>query len=154
MIITCPCCSQRYPLDAALQDESGRKLMILLAKATPEFATSLVMYMALFQSKSKALGWDRSLRLANEVLQLSEDLPTLTAALTDATLALREKQASGDWSPMKNHNYLKKVLSSTTARTNNINTALITTEKKSARSTQGSKTAQGFNALEGLIREQ
>lgn len=105
MLLTCPICHARYSLDAILQDESARELLGLSGQAG-RIWPALVKYLTLFRSESRALAWDRALKLCREVLEIQADPAAMEAALVETVEALRGKNGK----PMKNHNYLKRVL--------------------------------------------
>jgi hypothetical protein len=109
MQLTCPCCHTRYPLDAANQDESARELLAQRGQMPPRIWTPLIAYLGLFRSESRALAWDRALRLAREVMELNAEPERLETALAETVEALRFKGGP----PLKNHNYLKRVLENT-----------------------------------------
>lgn len=111
MNITCPCCFATISLEAALESASGRELMGVLAQAGP-IARPLAAYLGCFRSPTRALAWDRALKLAREVLEIGADPRALAAALGETVEALRAKRDAGDVRPLKNHNYLKQVLKS------------------------------------------
>lgn len=105
MLLTCPACHARYSLDLILQDEAARELLSLsgqVGRAWP----ALVRYLGLFRSESRPLAWDRALRLAQEALEIPADPAALETALIETVDALRAKGGK----PLKNHNYLKRVL--------------------------------------------
>ncbi|HKJ94092.1 MAG TPA: hypothetical protein VKA32_00515 [Gammaproteobacteria bacterium] len=115
MQIQCPTCHSRFSLDQATEDESARRLMAILGELPREVSAPLVAYLGLFRSRTRALAWERSLRLAREVLELGRDTMAIGAALSETVEAMRGKQGA-DWKPLTNHNYLKRVLESTMAR--------------------------------------
>lgn len=115
MQLTCPCCYTRFGIEAALQADAGRDLMALLAGMDAALARPLFAYLGLFRAAKTQLSWDRALRLAREVLALA-DGQVLAAALAETVTAMDEKRAQGAWKPLGNHNYLKRVIESTTAR--------------------------------------
>lgn len=102
----CPVCHTRISLDAMAQDEAGRELLGILAKLDGETGFALVGYLGLFRSHTRDLASDRALRMAKEVLALSESLPALAEAMRITVEQIRAK--GGD--PLGNHNYLRKVL--------------------------------------------
>lgn len=106
MQLICPCCHTRYPIDAANQDESARDLLALRGTLPPRCWTPLIGYLGLFRSESRALAWDRALRLAREVMELNADPDRLENALAETVESLRQKSGP----PLKNHNYLRRVL--------------------------------------------
>lgn len=111
MNLTCPCCFAAFPVEAALESAAGRELMGVLAGCGP-LARPLAAYLGLFRSASRALAWERALRLAREVLELGGDQRALATALAETVEAMRLKRERGDARPLKNHNYLKQVLGS------------------------------------------
>lgn len=116
MNLTCPCCFASFPVEAALESAAGRELMGVLAQAGP-LARPLAAYLGCFRSATRALAWERALRLAREVLALVEpgaSVASLQSALAETVEAMRVKRERGEARPLKNHNYLKQVLGSTT----------------------------------------
>ena len=108
----CPICHSRISLEALVQDEAGRELMALVAKLDTQTGAALVSYLGLFRSASRDLANERALKLARETLALMPkmdalDTAQLAVALSETVEALRAKQPR---QPLKNHNYLKKVL--------------------------------------------
>ena len=111
----CPICHSRISLEALVQDEAGRELLALVATLDTQTGAALVSYLGLFRSASRDLANERALRLARETLALvaTPDTSRLAIALSETVEALRSKQ----WSkPLKNHNYLQKVLESVQVR--------------------------------------
>jgi hypothetical protein len=117
MNVTCPCCHAKYPLEAALDGEAAGELQLLLAQAGP-MARPLIAYLGLFRSKTRALSFDRAVRLAGEVLELGADPRALATALAETVEAMRAKRDGGQIKPLTNHNYLKRVLESVAATPN------------------------------------
>ena len=109
----CPICHSRISLDALVQDEAGRKLMALVARLDSQTGGALVSYLGLFRPARRDLANERALRLARETLALTEDIARLAIALSETVEALRGRQPRH---PLKNHNYLKKVLETVTCR--------------------------------------
>lgn len=114
MNLTCPCCHAKYSLDAALESEAAGELQVLLAQAGP-LARPLIAYLGMFRSKTRALSFDRAVRLAREVLEIPGDQRALGVALAETVESLRAKRDAGDVRPLTKHNYLLRVLESTTA---------------------------------------
>ena len=109
----CPICHSRISLEALVQDEAGRELLALVAKLDTQTGAALVSYLGLFRSPSRDLANERALKLARETLALTPDTARLAIALSETVEALRGKQPR---QPLKNHNYLKKVIESVQAR--------------------------------------
>ena len=116
MRIRCPCCHAEYSIEQAVEDEAARELMGLLSDLPREVSRPLASYLGLWRSKSRALAWERALRIAREALELHADTAALGAALSETVEAMRQKQDAGGWRPLQNHNYLKRVLESVAAR--------------------------------------
>ena len=146
MKLTCPCCHTIFHLEAALEEAAGREFAAFLA-GLGELARPLVAYLGLFRPASRALAYERMLRLAREALELTPDAGRLAAALSETVEALRQKRDEGDVRPLKNHNYLKRVLESGKG------TGPVTaSEGLSLSSRARSRRAQGITALEEWTR--
>ena len=126
-----------------MQDEAGRELMALVAKLDTQTGAALVSYMSLFRSVNRDLANERALKLARETLGLTADTARLAIALSETVEALRMKQPR---QPLKNHNYLGKVLESVQAR------PIIAATEHSVRALR-SKTGQALLALEALKKD-
>lgn len=109
----CPVCHSRIGLEALVQDEAGRELLALVARLDTQTGAALVSYLGLFRSPSRDLANERALKLARETLDMTSDTARLAIALSETVEALRGKQPR---QPLKNHNYLQKVLESVQAR--------------------------------------
>lgn len=107
MLGRCPVCHSQISLEAVCQDEAGRELLGILANLPGEASRALVQYLGLFRPEKRDLSNDRALRLAREVLALCADSLRLSAAMAETVEAIRAKSGAV---PMKNHNYLKRVL--------------------------------------------
>ena len=107
MLGRCPVCHSQISLEAVCQDEAGRELLGLLANLPGEASRALVQYLGLFRPEKRDLSNDRALRLAREVLALCADSLRLSAAMIETVEAIRAKSGAV---PMKNHNYLRRVL--------------------------------------------
>ncbi|UXF57469.1 hypothetical protein YPCBV1_00016 [Chromohalobacter phage YPCBV-1] len=117
MDIRCPCCHSQFNLEHVTEDEALREMMALLADLPRETSRPLVAYVGLFRGKTRATAYERQLRLAREALALASDTSLVGAAMSETVEAIRAKRDSGqDTRPLKNHNYLKSVLSSLGAR--------------------------------------
>ena len=107
MLGRCPVCHSQISLEAVCQDEAGRELLGVLVGLPGESSRALVQYLGLFRPEKRDLSNDRALRLAREALALSPDYMRLSAAMSETVEAIRAKSGAV---PMKNHNYLKRVL--------------------------------------------
>lgn len=108
-------CHAEAALEAWAEDEAARELMALLSGLDATLARPLVAYLGLFRSGSRALSWERALRLAREALALDADPTRMAAALSQTVEQLRLKRDGGDIRPLSGHGYLKKVLEGTPA---------------------------------------
>ncbi|MGE4406065.1 hypothetical protein [Pseudomonas sp.] len=151
MNITCPCCHAKYSLDAALEGEAAGELQVILAQAGP-LSRPLVAYLGMFRSKSRALSFDRAVKLARDVLELGADPRALAAALGETVEALRQKRDAGQVKPLTNHNYLKRVLESVADRAGHLPESAPADSREIAPAPRG-KRAQGMQALEEWGRE-
>lgn len=142
----CPCCFAEYDIFAVLGYDAHSELAAQFRDLHPDLARPLWAYISLFRPKSRALGWDRGLRLAQEALGLSADKTRLSTALTKSVEIFREKQRAGDWKPLSNHNYLKRVLADLPADT----TTVAVAQSAAAPRPAFSKAAQSINKLEAL----
>lgn len=149
MRIKCPSCFAEFDLLAALESEAGREFVNLLAKHS-DLARSLVVYLSLFRSATRALAWDRALKLATEVIELCPDKIKLSQALVKAVDVLRQKQQDKSWKPLTNHNYLKRVLEDLPVHQAELIT--VNPESQPTKPAYTSKTAGSLMALEGLKR--
>lgn len=116
MRLRCPVCHAEAALEAWAEDEAAREMMALLAGLEAQLGRALAAYLGLFRSRSRALSWERAVRLAREVLALGVDEAVLAQALSDTVEAMRVKREAGDIRPLENHNYLKRVAESVAAR--------------------------------------
>ena len=107
MLGRCPVCHSQISLEAVCQDEAGRELLGLLASLPGDTSRALVQYLGLFRPEKRDLSNDRALRLAREALALCADSLRLSAAMSETVEAIRAKSGAV---PMKNHNYLRRVL--------------------------------------------
>lgn len=106
-------CHAEAALEAWAEDEAAREMMGLLSTLDATLGRALVAYLGLFRSGSRALSWERAVRLAREVLALEAEPVRLAAALSQTVEQLRAKREGGDIRPMSGHNYLKRVLDGT-----------------------------------------
>ncbi|MCC5811182.1 MAG: hypothetical protein JJU06_12505 [Ectothiorhodospiraceae bacterium] len=149
MRVRCPCCHAEYSIEQAVEDEAARELMGLLSDLPREVSRPLAAYLGLFRAKSRALAWERALRIAREVLDLHRDTQAVGAALSDTVEAMRTKQQGADWRPLANHNYLKRVLETVAARPQPVPLERIdpTASASAAPGAPASKTAQAVARL-------
>jgi hypothetical protein len=152
MQLNCPCCHARFPLESALQDDAAREVNGLLVTLQPQLMRPLISYIGLFRAAGRQLAWERALRLMQETVNLAPcHVPALEAALIDTVAAMDEKRAMPGWKPLATHNYLKRVLESTTARMD-ATVALNPGQMQPVTTAPRSKTGQAVVALEGMKR--
>jgi len=117
MDIRCPCCHVTFAIESAMEDEALREMMGILADLPRDVSRPLVAYIGLFRGAKRAMAYERQLRLAREALSLATDTGLVGIALSDTVEAIRAKRDSGeDTRPLRNHNYLKRVVESLGAR--------------------------------------
>lgn len=102
----CPVCHSHIQLEAVVQDESMSRLVGILTSMNGELSRPLVTYLGLFRPPKRDLANDRALKLCQEVIELTDDQARLAAALAQTVEMIRAKGGG----PLKNHNYLKRVL--------------------------------------------
>lgn len=142
MRIRCPNCHADYSIDQAVEDEAARELMGVLSDLPREVSRPLTAYLGLFRARTRALAWERALRLAREAQGLAEDQALLGAALSETVEAMRAKQQESGWRPLTNHRYLKRVLESVEARGGALAPAATEAPRRSL-----SRTAMAIEAL-------
>ena len=155
MKLTCPACHTIFHLESAMEEAAGREFTAFVC-GLGELARPLVAYLGLFRPPSRALAYDRMLRLAREAVELTPDSMRLAAALSETVEALRQKRDAGTVQPLKNHNYLKRVLENTcpgppaiTAATSAAEAGFNPTLRKGGGEAGGiSKTARAMTMLE------
>lgn len=109
MRLNCPACHTSFDLVSALEEGDGRDFVRWLASQEAGLVKPLVAYLSLFRSRTRALSWERALRLAQEVVAMGAD----PRAISHAVESLRKKQNDNgilNWKPLQNHNYLKSVM--------------------------------------------
>lgn len=110
-------CHSRIHLDQLIQDAAGRELLVEMAKLPTQLASSLLSYIGLFRPLKSDLNNGRALTLVQSTLALTKSKAALAQALTLTVHQISERRqqqttAKNDQQPLKNHNYLEKVLAS------------------------------------------
>ena len=121
MKLICPCCHAITSLESHIQDEAARDLLALRGEVAAVAWPHLVAYIGLFRSPSRALAWDRALRLAREVLEIPAAPNALATALAETVEAMRQKRTGGSAKPLANHNYLLRVLETVNSQSPMVN---------------------------------
>jgi hypothetical protein len=148
----CPLCHGVFSLEALIQDQAGRDLLLLLAAKQPAAATALLSYLTLFRTGKRQLDFAKALKLAREVEELAASDPArMQAALSAVVDAMRGKQEEGTFTPFKNHKYLERTVKDTPALKARVETVAGTDVPGSALVPAGrlSKTAAGIGKLQG-----
>ncbi len=152
MDIRCPCCHVAFALEQVVEDEALRELMGIITDLPREVSRPLVSYIGLFRGKSRATAYERQLRLAREVLAMHTDTLLVGVALSETVEAIRVKRESGEDSrPLRNHNYLKRVVESQQARGTGA-VQVVPSPARPAAHGPVSKTAAALAALSGRAR--
>ncbi len=122
MKMNCPTCGSTNSLDALLGFSEASKAFAAAIKLHGKLGTPLINYLGLFRSPNRALKFDKALKLLNEITpdihakQIKFDRQTYPAPETAWVWAIDimlERRDRGDLTtPMPNHNYLYKVISS------------------------------------------
>ncbi len=116
----CPICHSHLHLDALIQDESGRELLIEVSTLPDFVAKPLLSYLSLFRPAKSDLSNNRAIKLIQEVEEAFKPDHVLASALVETVNKLREKRVqSSDSKPLTNHNYLKQVYASVAAKVGN-----------------------------------
>ncbi|MEW8796914.1 hypothetical protein AB2523_25080 [Klebsiella michiganensis] len=108
-IARCPVCHSDLHLDALVEDDAGRELLVTLTKLPGAGAKAMVAYIGLFRPEKSNLSNSRALKLANEVLEQHHSGRVLTHALSETVERIRAKRLKGDQKPLTNHRYLLEV---------------------------------------------
>ena len=119
MLISCPCCHARHPLDAALTDEAARAAVARVAALGGELPRTAVVYLGLFRPKRRVLSWARACRLLDELTDAIDagrirrhgrDWAVTRAQWTEALRIVIERRDTGRLeTPLKDHAYLYEV---------------------------------------------
>lgn len=144
MILHCPLCHGQFSIEALIQDQAGRDLLVLMAQ-NGTLGPQLLQYLTLFRSEKRALAFDRALRLAREVLEIPAAPEQLAAAMAETVEALRGRGGK----PLKNHNYLKRVLESQPPAPAAVQAATPAAVPAPEAAPAISKTARAIGRLEG-----
>lgn len=108
----CPVCHSQLHLENLVNDQAASELLGLLAPMGGRLARALVAYVGLFRPQKSDLSFSRALKLTHEALAVSANRDVLTVGLENTVMKIRSARMAGTATPLANHNYLKKVLSS------------------------------------------
>lgn len=117
MQLTCPCCSARFPVEAALTDDAARATVAAALALPAPLADLTLRYLALFRPVKRALSWDRAARLLTELSACVRSAQVTRngiahAAPQDLWRAALEQVVEGRdrlTLPLKSHGYLFEV---------------------------------------------
>lgn len=70
MRVTCPNCSESYPIDAGFADDDGKRLASLFASMEPVLGRAVISYLRLFKPPKSTLRSARAIRIVEELLDL------------------------------------------------------------------------------------
>lgn len=118
MQVTCPCCSARFPIEAALADDAARQAVAAALKLPAPLGDLLLRYIALFRPEKRALSWPRAAQLLGELCeaikrgQVERDGRAWAAPLEAWRAALEQMVNQRDTLtlPLKSHGYLYKII--------------------------------------------
>ena len=119
MQVTCPCCHARFPLDAALADDSARAALEEMGQLGGDVARLAIGYLGCFRPAGRALAWSRAVKLLRELseamhehyLRRSGRLWRVTREQwVEALGIVVERHHQGQITlPLKDHGYLFEV---------------------------------------------
>lgn len=138
----CPTCHSHIGYEEIAQDEAASELAGILASMDSELSRPLVSYLGLFRPHRRDLANDRAVKLCKEVICLTEDDHRLAVALVQTVEQIRSKGGG----PLKNHNYLKRVLESVETSAN----LPTCTKSQTGKNARMSKTEQALMNIESL----
>ncbi len=121
MQVTCPCCLERFPVEAGFIDGEGKQLAAMFAAMEPALGRSVVAYLRLFKPARTGLRTARAIRLVEDLL----DLVGPGTVCRDERSGLRRPASAAVWAagieqllatsgklalPLQNHHYLRAVV--------------------------------------------
>ncbi|MBK0063936.1 MULTISPECIES: DUF2752 domain-containing protein [unclassified Acinetobacter] len=122
MKTNCPTCGSTTSLDALLAFSEASKAFAAAVKLHGKLGTPLINYLGLFRSQNRALKFERALNLLNEItpqiqskqIQFNrQTFPAPESAWVWAINIMLERRDRGELdTPLQNHNYLYKVITS------------------------------------------
>lgn len=122
MKTNCPTCGSTNSLDTLLAFSEASKAFAAAVKLHGKLGTPLINYLGLFRSVNRALKFERALNLLNEItpqiqskqIQFNrQSFPAPESAWVWAINIMLERRDRGELdTPLQNHNYLYKVITS------------------------------------------
>ena len=116
-------CHTQLDLLSILEDEASRELLKEVSKLESYLATSVLLYVGLFKPGKSKLNNSRALKLLNETLSLTGNKRLLSEACDATVLAIREKRKVSQAKPLKDHQYLKRVIENMVETSATVNTS-------------------------------
>lgn len=124
MQLTCPCCSARFPIEAALADDAARQAVAAALRLPAPLGELLLRYIALFRPTKRALSWDRAAKLLDELSapiragQVERNGRIWAAPQESWRAALEEMLERRDklTLPLKSHGYLFEIVAGFAAK--------------------------------------
>lgn len=120
MQLTCPCCSARFPIESALQDEAARACVAAALRLPPPMADNLLRYLGLFRPAKRALAWDRVRKLLADLAEPMADAQVSRNGVARAApyelwrigieKTLRARDEGALTLPLKGHGYLMQIV--------------------------------------------
>jgi hypothetical protein len=146
MNLKCPVCHARFSIEQLTQDEAARELLGM----RPSMLPSLMPYLTLFRTGKRDLAFDKALQLVKEVAGLGASPAQLEHALSETVTSIKAKRDEGQFQPLKNHNYLKKVFQAMPVDA--VPAPRTVSEQRDSAAPARSKTASAIGALEQYKR--
>jgi len=121
MRITCPNCSEPYPIEAGFAADDGKRLAALFADMEPVLGRAVLGYLRLFRPPKSALRTVRAIKIVEELLVLVR----AGTVCRDERGGIRRPASAAVWSagieqllaapgkltlPLANHHYLRAVV--------------------------------------------
>lgn len=121
MQLSCPCCAERFPIEAGFIDDDGKRLAALFAGMEPGLGRAVVGYLRLFKPPKQQLRSARAVRIVSELLELvdagsvcRDERGGMRRPATQALWTEGIEQMLGDAGkltlPLANHNYLRAIV--------------------------------------------
>lgn len=121
MRISCPNCSETYPIEAGFAEGDGKRLAVLFADMEPALGRAAISYLRLFKPPKTALRTTRAIKLLEQLMAL---VSTGTVCRDERTSA-RRQATQAMWAegieqmltardkltlPLTNHHYLRAIV--------------------------------------------
>lgn len=120
MQITCPSCSSRFSIDAAINDRDTRVAVAMALQLPGELGPLILRYLPLFNPRQRSLAWSRAAKLLTElneaitaqcVRRKGRDWAVTVPMWERALTTVLERRDGGKLElPFKDHAYLYTVV--------------------------------------------